>query len=379
MMTLDQEIKANLRREGKDRLTNVQIGRMYGVSEATVRRHAAKLDVDEFFGIPNSIITSRGSTRRLPDGSYEKITYDPRDLAVVEALTYDDVDKAISNYVPRRYENTSTKHSDDTLVVCAADFQTGKTDEAGGTVALVERVLDILEQWRQQLPFYDTIILADLGDIVENFTNVTSQAQTNDLSLTDQVRVAQRLLLETLLCLAPRCEHLIYVAVPSNHSGVRSGVGSKKRSNAPDDDYGILIQDNIQLAVAGREGLEHVEFVSPSKWEEAVTVLLQDGTGIGFTHGDLAGSQAKMGQWFANMSHAHRSGLHEADVLVHGHFHTPSLSMSGDCRWIIGAPSIDNGSSWFSNARGDRSVSAMLTFNVGGHSAYNWKLWEPTF
>ena len=373
-MTLDEEIRFNLNRPAEERLTNVEIGRMYGVSETTVRRHAARIDVDEFFGIPNSIITSRGKTQRLPDGSYEKVTYNPASMALIEALTYDDVSKAIENYVPKRSENTSK--IDDTLVVCAADFQTGKTSEGGGTVELIGRVLNILDQWARELPFYDTIIMADLGDIIENFTNVVSQSQTNDLSLTDQIRVAQRLLLETLMCLAPKCEHLIYVAVPSNHAAVRSGIGSKNRSNSPDDDYGLLIQDNIQLAVTGRKEFEHIEFVSPDKWEEAVTIVLDDGTGIAFTHGDLAGSMSKMSRWFADMSHAHRSSLHLADVLVHGHFHTPSISMSGDCRWIIGAPSIDNGSPWFSNGRGDRSPSAMLTFNVGGHSAYNWKLWE---
>jgi predicted phosphodiesterase len=66
-------------------LTGVALSRKFGVSERSVRRHRKAIkqeearlsDPDEFFGVPKEIITSRGKTVRLPDGSYEKINYDP--------------------------------------------------------------------------------------------------------------------------------------------------------------------------------------------------------------------------------------------------------------------------------------------------------------
>lgn len=66
-------------------LTNKALVRKFGVSESSVKRHRKALkqeeerlgNPDEFFGVPKEIITSRGKTVRLPDGSYEKIHYDP--------------------------------------------------------------------------------------------------------------------------------------------------------------------------------------------------------------------------------------------------------------------------------------------------------------
>jgi hypothetical protein len=66
-------------------LTHAALARKFGVSEGSVRRHRKAVkreeerlsDPDEFFGVPKEIITSRGKTVRLPDGSYEKIHYDP--------------------------------------------------------------------------------------------------------------------------------------------------------------------------------------------------------------------------------------------------------------------------------------------------------------
>lgn len=70
-------------------LTNVALGRLYGLSETSIRRHRKHLkedvrvdaDPDPFFDVPSSIITSRGKTVRMPDGSYEKIHYDPSKTA----------------------------------------------------------------------------------------------------------------------------------------------------------------------------------------------------------------------------------------------------------------------------------------------------------
>lgn len=370
---IDKAIRDNVGLPYNERLSNRALARVLGVDESTVRRRLKKLQVDPFFGVPNSIITQRGSTIRLPDGSYEKVSWRPQDKALMDALSYDDVDKAIKGFKPKGLTKADEAS---TLIVCAADFQVGKTDERGGTVELTDRVMRILSRWERELPTYKTIVLADLGDVIEGFSNTVQQQQTNDLSLTDQIRVAQRLLVECVKLLSTKCEELIFVAVPSNHATVRSGLGAKARANAPSDDYGLLIHQNIELALSDRKEFAHVRFVRPSKYDETVTVVLDDGTGVGFTHGDLAGNQSKLPQWFANVAHANRGGLRDADILVHGHFHTFTVSMTGEQKWIVGAPSIDNGSAWFANSAGKVAGSAMLTFEVSKQEARGWKLWS---
>lgn len=244
------------------------------------------------------------------------------------------------------------------------------------TVRLVRRAIrDIADDIRFRDP-YKRIIIADVGDSTEGFWNVAAQAQTNDLSLTDQIRTVQRLYAEAVHALAPLCESLCYVAVPSNHCAVRTGTGKNSRANTPDDDFGIMISRNIEDIIAGRPGYEHVKFFRPEKWEEAVTVDAADGTRIGFTHGHLAGSQSKVPGWFRDLAFGRRSGLYDARILVHGHWHNFSVSQVGDARWIISCPSADRGSDWWANISGDSTKPAILTFEAQGGNASSWELYS---
>ena len=244
------------------------------------------------------------------------------------------------------------------------------------TVRLVRRAIrDIADDIRFRDP-YKRIILADVGDSTEGFWNVASQAQTNDLSLTDQIRTVQHLYAEAVHAFAPLCESLYYVAVPSNHCAVRTGTGKNSRANAPDDDFGIMISHNIEDIIAGRPGYEHVTFHRPEKWEEAVTVAAADGTRIGFTHGHLAGSQSKVPTWFRDLAFGRRSGLYDARILVHGHWHNFGVRQVGDARWIISCPSADRGSDWWTNISGDSTKPAILTFEAQDGNASAWELYS---
>ena len=244
------------------------------------------------------------------------------------------------------------------------------------TVRLVRRAVADIAHDIENVGGYERIILADVGDSTEGFWNVASQAQTNDLSLTDQIRTVQRLYAEALKTFAPRCSSLYYVAVPSNHCAVRTGPGKNSRANAPDDDFGIMISKNIEDVVEDRPGFEHVKFFRPEKWEEAVTVDAADGTRIGFPHGHLAGSQSKVPGWFRDLAFGRRSGLYDARILVHGHWHNFAVSQAGDARWIISCPSADRGSDWWTNVSGDSTKPAILTFEAQGGNASSWELYS---
>ena len=388
MSPLDEAILANDALPERERKTNIDLAEEFNTSEATVRRHRRalkrkgrdELSRDEFFDLPVGAITKRGKTVRLADGSYEKIEYRPGAVETEEAkrLAWEDLEPVFREpLLPK--PAPIVKDDEDTLVVCLADFQIGKQQSGGGTedtIRLVRRAIhDIADDIRFRDP-YKRIILADVGDSTEGFWNVASQAQTNDLSLTDQIRTVQRLYAEALQALAPLCSSLYYVAVPSNHCAVRTGQGKNSRANAPDDDFGIMISKNIEDIIAGRPGFEHVTFHRPEKWEEAVTVDAADGTRIGFTHGHLAGSQSKVPGWFRDLAFGRRSGLYDARILVHGHWHNFAVSQAGDARWIISCPSADRGSDWWTNISGDSTRPAILTFEAQGGNASAWELYS---
>lgn len=387
MSPLDEAIIANDALPERERKTNIDLAEEFNTSEATVRRHRRalkrkskdELTRDEFFDLPVGAITKRGKTVRLADGSYEKIEYRPGTLEMEESkrLTWEDLEPVFRE--PLLPKPARLLDKGETLTVCMADFQVGKTGQGGGTedtVRLVRRAIADIAHDIENVGRYERIILADVGDSTEGFWNVASQAQTNDLSLTDQIRTVQRLYAEALRTLAPLCSSLYYVAVPSNHCAVRTGPGKNSRANAPDDDFGIMISKNIEDVVEDRPGFEHVKFFRPEKWGEAVTVEAADGTRIGFTHGHLAGSQSKVPGWFRDLAFGRRSGLYDARILVHGHWHNFAVSQAGDARWIISCPSADRGSDWWTNISGDSTRPAILTFEARDGNASSWELYS---
>lgn len=388
MSPLEEAIIANDALPERERKTNIDLAEEFNTSEATVRRRRRALKRkgrdelyrDEFFDLPVGAITKRGKTVRLADGSYEKIEYRPGTLEMEEAkrLSFDDLEPVFREPIltKSRYRKNVI---DTTPVVCLADFQVGKAASGGGTydtVRLVRRALHDIAQDLSGPATYRRIILADVGDSTEGFWNVAAQAQTNDLSLTDQIRTVQRLYAEAVRLLAPLCESLYYVAVPSNHCAVRVGPGKNSRANAPDDDFGIMISKNLEDILEDRPDFAHVEFFRPEKWEEAVTVDAADGTRIGFTHGHLAGAQSKVPGWFRDLAFGRRSGLYDARILVHGHWHNFAVSQVGDARWIISCPSADRGSDWWTNVSGDSTKPAILTFEARGGNASSWELYS---
>lgn len=384
MTPLDEAILENDALPQHQRRTNQAIADEYGTSEAAVRRHRKALKrrsemsrggIDEYFGVPVEAITARGKTVRLPDGSYEKITYKPGAVEREEAQARRFEDLAPIFAEPA--EAPPAVSSPSTLVVVVSDLQIGKTDRAGGTEETVRRVRAAvagIADWAAGR--YRRAILVDCGDSTEGFSNTVSQAQTNDLPLTYQIRTAQALLADTLRALAAAAPEVTYTAVPSNHCQVRAGIGRSNRASFPGDDYGLLIADNIRQIVSGRPGYEHIRFETPERRLESLTVRAADGTVMGVTHGHAAGSKSRVADWFRGQAFGCVAGMQYARVLLHGHWHSFSVQTVGDSRQIICAPTIDPGSSWFQNASGESSLPRLLTFELGGGTSSAWRLWS---
>lgn len=344
-------------------------------------------------GVSPEAVTPYRASLRIPemDGSWLKINIDQTKAMLDEGerVAFDslraDMDKYADDY-KRTHEgaaNAGGAYADGTLVVALADFQTGKTDVHGGTVNLYKRVRSVYAQMEAELPRYRTIIAADLGDIIENFMNVGSQRQSNDLNLTDQLEAAISLIWEGLRVLHSKCDNLVYVAVPSNHCEVRTGVGNKNRaSSVLSDDYGIHVQRQIRRMAEMRPDVYgNMSFVCPSDYDAACTVKpsADDKSVLFFEHGHVGGgaSQAKMRQRVKNMQAGRIAYAHMANIFVHGHYHTPEMYLVGDKTWVVGVSSIDSGSSWFTNMSGESAPSAVTSFVAKDGMVRDMRLWTP--
>lgn len=345
-------------------------------------------------GVSPDAVTPYRASLRIPemDGSWLKINIDPSQAALEqgERVAFEtlraDMDKYADDYVKRHSTPNAGgagAYADGTLVVALADFQTGKTDVHGGTVNLYKRVRSVYAQMEAELPHYQTIIAADLGDIIENFMNVGSQRQSNDLNLTDQLEAAISLIWEGLRVLHSKCDNLIYVAVPSNHCEVRTGVGNKNRaSSVLSDDYGIHVQRQIRRMAEMRPDVYgNMSFVCPSDYDAACTVKpdADDKSVLFFEHGHVGGgaAQAKMRRHVKDMQAGRIAYAHLANIFVHGHYHTPEMYLVGDKTWVVGVSSIDSGSSWFTNATGESAPSAVTSFVAKDGMVRDMRLWTP--
>ena len=383
MTPLDEAILENDSLPQHQRRTNQAIADEHGTSEAAVRRHRKalkrrseqrRLGTDAYFGVPTEAVTTRGKTVRLADGSYEKITWRPgaAERAEAKRLAYDD----IAPLFAEKPTPAADRPRKGTYVVVISDMQIGKTDARGGTKETVQAVRSAIAQIALKAAAYDEVIMVDCGDSTENFTNTVSQAQTCDMGLVEQIRTAQGVLADAVRQLTQACPSVTYVAVPSNHCQVRTGIGRNNRANIAADDYGLLIQSNIQMALEGRPGYEGVSFAAPSPRLESLTVRAQDATVMGITHGHAAGSKSRVADWFRGQAFGCVAGMQDARVLLHGHWHSFSVQTVGDSRQIICAPTVDPGSSWFQNASGESSKPALLTFELGGGTSSDWRLWS---
>lgn len=342
-------------------MTNAAVAREFEVSKDSARRHRKHID-SYFTDVPVEQITSRGRTVRLPDGSYEKITYKPTATPSEDTTAYEDLKGAFDK--PAKLKKAGAKGV--TRVINLADLQLGKVDfdldhsdslaRVRASIAQIKAIVEV------ELP--EEIILPELGDLIEGFSNTVAQAQTNSIDLTTQIRVSRRLLAEIINDFAPLCKKLHFVSIPSNHACVRNGIGRGNSAATSHNDWGLEISHQLEDILKDREGFEHVEFHRPPVGEESVVLRSEvSNTTFGFVHGHQKNKPQMLGDWFQGQSHGRRNNMQNVDILLTGHFHSLNVYQSGG-RWVIVCPTSDNGSSWFTNLTGEHSVAGILSFTA---------------
>ena len=257
--------------------------------------------------------------------------------------------------------------TDKALVILWSDLQVGKVDYRGNSQSLIERVSlmqqRIVEQLKREKP--SRVIFADMGDTVENFSNVANmqQLQSNDLSIMEQVDLATTFAWQTLKLIVKLVPDVTYASIGSNHCQWR--VGGQTVGKATDD-WGVYI--GRQLARLAGELELPIKFLEPQPHDESLALdVFGDGFHIlGLVHGHQVQRPDGIGEWWKKQAFG-RQPVSEATILCHGHFHHLRVTemgstVTGGSRFVIMASTLDNGSGWYKKRSGEDSVPGLVTF-----------------
>ena len=253
------------------------------------------------------------------------------------------------------------------LVILWSDLQVGKVDYRGNTSSLLDRVALMQERITDQLKTHkpSKVVFVDTGDTVENFYNANApqQSYSNDLSIMEQVDLATTLAYQTLKRVAQHATDITYLSVGSNHCQFRM---NGKAIGKPTDDWGVFI--GRQIARLSQEAGHGWKFFEPQPHDESLAHdVFGDGFHIlGVCHGHQAARPEQVPDWWRKQSFG-RQPVADANILVHGHFHHMRVTELGSTprgtsRFLVSAPTMDNGSGYFRLKSGEDSVPGLATF-----------------
>ena len=290
-----------------------------------------------------------------------RFTFRKRISGIDLPLLYAEAKKAVK----KKGKTLQVQKTDKALIVVWADSQTGKANDVrGGTPELIERVEEKINLVEAHLKKnkYDQILFYNVGDSIEGFESGGNPMFTNDLSLMEQVDLEATFewsMLKTLVKYAP----VRAASVGSNHCAWRTG---KKVLGSPLDDWGIHIQRTLaRLAQEVGYTKEELSFYEPQPNDESLAIdVWGDGSFIaGLVHGHQASRPDQIPNWWRGQSHGDQA-IAQADLLIHGHFHhvriTETGRRNGRSRWVVMAPALDAGSSWFRLTSGEDSDPGLL-------------------
>lgn len=247
-----------------------------------------------------------------------------------------------------------------TALFCVGDTQWGK-DAGDGTEGTVRRIRHGLDASLERLKELKgrgvgQIALPQLGDCIEGVVSQHGRiAGRLDLTLTQQIRVGRRILLEWVKAFAPLTESLIIPVVPGNHDE-----SHRQLITDPMDSFQVEIVQQVLDICAENPALAHVQGRFGLRDESTLAVELS-GTMVGFAHGHQAKDMG--GKWWEGQAMG-RTAVGSAEVLITAHLHHYKVSQVGPNIWIQ-TPALDGGSPWWKNARGLDSPTGIVSLVVG--------------
>lgn len=267
---------------------------------------------------------------------------------------------ALIKAAKRTPRKTSAPTGESAYVVALGDLQLGKVDGDGveGTVnrfrAGIDQAIDQLKALRKRKAI-GPVFLVHLGDCIEGFV---SQGGANSwrtsLTLTEQVRLYRRLLLEQVKAFAPIAENITLVGVPGNHDE------ANRPLHTYGDSWAIDGVEQVADAMALAGNYEHVTTIVPKRDELTVTfdaagTILAAAHGHQFPRGDWA-------KWWAGQSHG-RQPVGEADLLLAGHLHHLNITSQGK-RTFLQVPALESESTWWKHRTGEVGNPGIVTMTT---------------
>lgn len=336
--------------------------------------------VEEHTGLPVpehlDVVLDRGSFQAGPDGAkshWLKFKFVPR---AVTAESFSSSIAALQAEIASvcAYEKQPFQNAG--VVVNIADLQLGKTDRRGGTpetiAAFYKAFAQVIAYVKEVKPA--VIVLAELGDGIENFQNVATQSQTNDMQLVEQIAEHTKLLTYAAVELSKLAPRLIVLGVPSNHAEVRE---NGKAVGGVHNDYGLLSLNNVKTAMSlNPDAFGHVEFAWPAEYEVSLTIDVA-GVPIGFCHGHYSRGNADGVEKWLNGQFAGNHPLQSAHIINTAHFHHLRIQNIIGGRWWFQAPTLDRGSSWLEHVNGQGgSQNGILAYTVANGGWHDLRLFK---
>lgn len=254
------------------------------------------------------------------------------------------------------------------FIVALSDWQIGKSyGPENGTAGTIERlhasldgIVKQITRLRAEGRNLRTLHLANLGDHIENVTgSYSSQTYEVDLNLRDQIETALELNMLFVKTLAPLFEHVVYTANPCNHAQLTRGQGKSNVTDDADNATGLLAELVRQMCNLTPH-LAHVEVRVPRG--EMITPVTVEGVNIATAHGHkITGNEET---WLAKQS---QRLVHEqkfiTDLWLVAHRHSLSVDDFGPYSRIQ-ATTVDPGSKWFTDAVGNYARPGTTIFTV---------------
>lgn len=290
-------------------------------------------------------------------------------VATVSAESDRDLERLLEEVSKWRPSKPDTKTSGELAFVFApSDQQIGKKESSDGTADTVNRLLALTEQSVARLKELrkigrgiGTVAIPLPGDHVEGTVSQGGRVHSpsnSDLGLTEQTRVARRVLMAQIKAFAPLCDDLVVPVVNGNHDEVTRQVFTD-----PADGWNVEIASAVQDACAENENLSHVRFRFPERMHQTLAVEVC-GTLLGLFHGHQTGKDVLK---YLSEQAAGQTALGMCDLWISGHYHSFKSMDIGERLWVQ-APTTDPGSAWYRDKRGLENKPGVLTMVVGdGH------------
>jgi len=265
-----------------------------------------------------------------------------------------------------------TKNSK-TFTIALADFQIGK----GGTEESIERFMSYIPKIKQQIKelqkhqTLEQVLFVGLGDLVESCSgHYAMQEFQTDLDERQQQKVARRMIYTLIKEIMPLFKKGLIAFIGGNHGESRK---NGKAFTTFGDNKDVMLAEEIQEIFSESPAYKNIlDFIIPED-ELSLTFEISN-TILTILHGhQMRGginSQAKSRKWLSDQAFS-RNETADSDIVLHGHYHYFSAYESSD-RLIVQAPTLDSGSEWFENTKGDKSRAGMLTLVIGGEEKWDY-------